>query len=89
MKLAEIIAAAQTAENPNYEDLIAQIRGSDEFQDLQAERDSLREENELLLQSAADTQKELEETKKLNFTLGRQISRAPVKSVEELINDMF
>lgn len=55
---------------------------------LKLERDSLREENDKLLQENAAQKKELEDTKKLNFTLARQTSRQD-KTPEELLNEMF
>ena len=57
--------------------------------DLTAERDSLREENEQLRTASQEAQKELAETKKMNFTLARQMDRQPAKSAEEIINEMF
>ena len=57
--------------------------------DLTAERDSLQEENERLRTASQEAQKELAETKKMNFTLARQIDRQPAKSAEEIINEMF
>lgn len=56
---------------------------------LTAERDSLREENEQLSSSIKDQAKELAETKKLNFTLARQVDRGPKAGVEEVINSLF
>lgn len=57
--------------------------------DLTAERDSLKEENDALNQSVSEIKTELGETKKLNFTLSRQIGREPAKSAEEILNEMF
>lgn len=62
---------------------------SRELEDLTAERDSLKDENEKLRSSAASQAEELAETKKLNFTLARQISHAPAKDIGALINDLF
>lgn len=56
--------------------------------DLTAERDSLKDENESLRKASEATAAELQETKKLNFTLARRTS-AETRSAEELINDMF
>lgn len=89
MRLEEIIAKYRTEENPDYDTMAADIMASEEWTGHEAEIASLREENAQLIQAAADQKKELEETKKLNFTLGRQVSRQPVKSAEELINDML
>lgn len=57
--------------------------------DLTAERDSLKEENSKLSEDMKEREKELAETKKLNFTLARQVDRTPRKGVEEVINDLF
>lgn len=58
--------------------------------DLTAERDSLREELETVKASAAAAAAELAETKKLNFTLSRQLDTSrPAKTAEELLNEMF
>ena len=57
--------------------------------DLEAERDSLKEENTQLTARIAKEAAELAETKKLNFTLARQVDRTPRKGVEEVINDLF
>ena len=60
--------------------------------DLEAERDSLRSENEALRSAAEENAKELKKTKELNFTLARQVStgeRSQRQSAEELIHDMF
>lgn len=89
MKLEEIIAKYKTLENPSFDDLLTELQGAEEFSDRDAEIASLREENTKLIENAAEQKKELDETKKLNFTLGRQVSRQPIKSAEEIINDMF
>lgn len=60
--------------------------------DLEAERDSLRSENEALRSAAEETAKELKKTKELNFTLARQVStgeRSERKNAEDIIHDMF
>lgn len=56
---------------------------------LKAERDSLKEENVRLLDESKKAAEELAETKKMNFTLARQIDRQPAKSAEELLNELF
>ena len=60
-----------------------------QLDDLTAERDSLKEENDTINTAYDDLKTELDETKKLNFTLSRQIGREPGKSVEELLNEML
>lgn len=57
--------------------------------DLEAERDSLKEENTQLTARLSEEAAELAETKKLNFTLARQVDRTPRRGVEEVINDLF
>ena len=56
--------------------------------DLATERDSLQEENTRLLSNSEALSAELQETKKLNFTLARRTS-AETRSAEELLNEMF
>ena len=89
MKIEEIVAKYKTLKNPSFDDLLTELQGADEFSDRDAEIASLREENTKLIEDAATQKKELEETKKLNFTLGRQVNRQPSKTAEEIINDMF
>lgn len=89
MTIREIIDAARQEENPDYDVLIASLLDSDEMTEARAERDSLREENEKLITESAKNKQELAETKKLNFTLARQIDRGPQKSLEEMLNDLF
>lgn len=57
--------------------------------DLEAERDSLRAENEELRKRDSERETELKETKKMNFTLSRQLDRQPSKSIEEMLNEFF
>lgn len=89
MKIEEIIAKYKLQENPSFDDLLTELHGADEFTDRDAEIESLRTENGKLLEAAAEKDKELKETKALNFTLGRQVSRQPSKSAEEILNEMF
>ena len=89
MKIEEIVAKYKAMENPSFDDLLTELYGADDFSDRDAEIASLKEENKSLIDNAAKQTKELEETKKLNFTLGRQVSRQPIKLAEEILNDMF
>ena len=89
MKIEEIIAKYKLQENPSFDDLLTELHGADEFTDRDAEIESLRTENGKLIEAAAEKDKELKETKKLNFTLGRQISRQPAMSADQIINEMF
>lgn len=57
--------------------------------DLEAERDSLREELEQTQERNQELQTENSETKKLNFTLARQLDTKPKKSFDETLIAMF
>lgn len=57
--------------------------------DLEAERDSLREELEQTRARNQELQTENNETKKLNFTLARQLDTKPKKSFDETLVAMF
>lgn len=57
--------------------------------DLEAERDSLRAELDQLKDTHTKTVAELQDTKKLNFTLARQIDTGKEKSVDELLAEAF
>ena len=57
--------------------------------DLTAERDSFRTENETLTAENKRLQEELRKTKELNFTLARKVSTEPKKSAEEVLNELF
>ena len=89
MKIEEIIAKYKLQENPSFDDLLTELHGADEFTDRDAEIESLRTENGKLVEAAAEKDKELKETKALNFTLGRQVSRQPAMSADQIINEMF
>lgn len=56
--------------------------------DLEAERNSLRAENERILEAQKNIEEELRKTKELNFTLSRQVGRSQ-KSTEEILSEMF
>lgn len=60
-----------------------------QIQELTAERDSLRTENEEFSKRIASTSEELKKTKELNYTLARHASAEPVKDTEELLAEMF
>lgn len=89
MKMEEIIAKYKLQENPSFDDLLTELHRADEFTDRDAEIESLRTENGKLIEAAAEKDKELKETKALNFTLGRQVSRQPAMSADQIINEMF
>ena len=56
--------------------------------DLEAERNSLRKENEKRLEAQKKIEDELRRTKELNFTLSRQVGHEQ-KSAEEILSEMF
>lgn len=56
--------------------------------DLEAERNSLREENEKRIEAQKKVEDELRKTKELNFTLSRQVGKSQ-KSAEEILAEMF
>lgn len=60
-----------------------------QLSDLEAEVASLKEENQKLLADNAEKLQELQETKKLNFTLARQVDRMPAKSDLEILNEIL
>lgn len=57
--------------------------------DLTAERDSLRDENAELIAARDAAQTEAQETKKLNFTLARQLDTKPRQTADQLLVEMF
>ena len=56
--------------------------------DLEAERNSLKAENEQMLDARKKIEEELRKTKELNFTLSRQVGHSQ-KSTEEILSEMF
>lgn len=61
-----------------------------DFKNIEAERDSFKNENDKLLEETKKSQEDLKSAKELNFTLARKIDHAaPAKSSEDLIHDMF
>lgn len=58
------------------------------IKDLEAERDSLKEENAKVLEAQKKIEEELQKTKQLNFTLSRQVGHEQ-KSAEEILSEMF
>ena len=57
--------------------------------DLEAERDSLLAELNALKENSAKTAQELQETKRLNFTLARQIDTGKQKTLDDLFAEAF
>lgn len=62
-----------------------------QIKDLEAERDSFKEENESLKSEKEKLNTELSNTKKLNFTLARQVDTSGKNkaSVEDTLHAMF
>lgn len=58
-------------------------------EELTAERDSLKEENETIRKEMDQVRTEASETKKLNYTLARQLDTKPKKSFDETLISMF
>lgn len=74
----------------NEEELQATIDSqAEEIRNLTAERDSLREENETLKSAAVKTADELAETKKLNFTLARQVDTGNKVDPDSVLAEML
>lgn len=73
----------------NMEELAEMIeRQNATIADLEAERNSLREENAQRLEAQKKIEEELRKTKELNFTLSRQVGKSQ-KSAEEILAEMF
>ena len=63
---------------------------ADQVQNLEAERDSFREENDRLKEESQKLNTELSNTKKLNFTLARSLDTSgKTKGVEDTLHEMF
>jgi len=59
------------------------------IEDLTAERDSFRSENDTLKNQLAAARDELQKTKELNFTLSRRIDGGKKKTLEENLAEVF
>lgn len=59
------------------------------YDDMEAERDSYKSENERLAAENKEVKGEIKKTKELNFTLARQVKTEPAKSAEDILHDMF
>ena len=63
---------------------------ADQVNNLEAERDSFKEENEKLKENETKLSNELQNTKKLNFTLARSLDTSgKTKGVEDTLHEMF
>lgn len=57
--------------------------------DLTAERDSYKTENEQLQKQLTELKEDNRKTKEMNYTLTRKLSVEPRKTAEEYLNEMF
>lgn len=63
---------------------------ADQVASLEAERDSFKEENDTLKENEKKLSNELQNTKKLNFTLARSLDTSGrTKGVEDTLHEMF
>lgn len=63
---------------------------ADQVASLEAERDSFKEENDNLKENEKKLSDDLQQTKKLNFTLARSLDTSgKTKGVEDTLHDMF
>lgn len=63
---------------------------ADQVNNLEAERDSFKEENEQLKENEKKLSDDLQQTKKLNFTLARSLDTSgKTKGVEDTLHEMF
>lgn len=63
---------------------------ADQVNNLEAERDSFKEENETLKENEKKLSDDLQQTKKLNFTLARSLDTSgKTKGVEDTLHEMF
>ena len=63
---------------------------ADQVENLEAERDSFKEENERLKGNEKKLSEDLQQTKKLNFTLARSLDTSgKTRGVEDTLHEMF
>ena len=63
---------------------------ADQVASLEAERDSFKEENDKLKDNEKKLSDDLQQTKKLNFTLARSLDTSGrTKGVEDTLHEMF
>ena len=63
---------------------------ADQVASLEAERDSFKEENDKLKENETKLSNELQQTKKLNFTLARSLDTSgKTRGVEDTLHEMF
>lgn len=61
------------------------------YDDMEAERNSFKEENDKLRDEIKEIKAEMKKTKELNFTLARTVdqSKGAAQSAEDILHDMF
>lgn len=61
------------------------------YDDMEAERNSFKEENDKLRDELKEMKAEMKKTKELNFTLARTVdqSKTAALSAEDILHDMF
>ena len=59
------------------------------YDDLEAERDSYKNENDKLRSEISEVKTEMKKTKELNFTLARSVKSDPPKRAEDIVHEMF
>lgn len=62
---------------------------SSTLDDLEAERNSFKDENEKLNNQLKEIREELRKTKEMNFSLSRKVAAEPKKSAEDIMNELF
>lgn len=72
------------------EELIELLNSQDnKISELEAERDSFKEENEALKIRDTEREQELANTRKLNYTLARQVDTKKKSTFEDTLVDMY
>ena len=70
-----------------YKDMVDKIST---LENITAERDSFKTENETLLKENTDKSEELKKTKEMNITLARKLDTSSKReSVEDILHNMF
>lgn len=60
------------------------------YDDLEAERNSYKTENDQLRSEISEVKTEMKKTKELNFTLARSVrANEPAHSAEDILHEMF
>ena len=72
------------------EELIELLNSQEtKIQEITAERDSYKEENEALKEKDQEREQELANTRKLNYTLARQVDTKKKSTFEETLVNMY